>query len=153
VRIALAGYEQAVRPAAIDPMSWMEIQTTGNENEELCQAEYSTPATMTVRRPQNPTTEVASVAGAIRFASSRSAKPSIPVMANIDRIEKLSAPGWKAMITPMRPIRIAAHGRHPTFSRNIIATPATTTNGVACKITVADSKGVKATANIGTSDR
>ena len=85
---------------------------------------------------------------AARLAKSRPAKPTIPMMAKIESIEKLCVPGAIMITTPIKPIRIADHRCHPTFSLNTNAAPATTTNGVACNIIVAEDKGVKAMANI-----
>ena len=49
---------------------------------------------------------------------------------------------------PKKPIKIADHLRHPTFSPSKIAAPKVTNNGVACKIEASKDIGIKTIAEV-----
>ena len=120
----------------------------GQTNAAPSQTENPRPAIRTIQNPQTPKTAPDIVFGAARVAKSRPANPNIPSTAMIDSGEKLSAPGRKITKTPHSPTKIADHRRQPTVSPKKSAAPATTTIGVACKIAVADDKGVSTIAAV-----
>jgi len=120
----------------------------GQTNAAPSQIENPTPAIKIIQKPQTPRTDPLNVFGAARVARSRPAKPSIPNTARTDKGVKLSAPGRKITKTPQSPTKIAIQRRQPTVSPKNNAAPATTTIGVACKIAVADDKGVNTSASV-----
>ena len=61
-------------------------------------------------------------------------KKNIPKNAKIVELWKLSIPGFNIKITPIKPTITADQRLHPTFSLRIIADPAVTNKGMACKI-------------------
>ena len=61
-------------------------------------------------------------------------KKNIPKNAKIVELWKLSIPGFNIKITPIKPTITADQRLHPTFSLRIIADPAVTKKGMACKI-------------------
>ena len=112
------------------------------------QARISAPATASMAKPRAPSWRFVSAFGAARVARSRPAKPSMPATASSDSAENPVGPRPQDhQHARQSPEATASQRAAPTFSPNISAAPAITTNGVACRMADALDSGVSATAS------
>ena len=129
-------------PEKIDAIRCIKVISSGHMNDWAEKRDSKNPARAKDRNPCSPNEIIPRDLGAARLARSLAAKPNIPKTASIDKIEKLSAPGWIMIKTPTKPVKIATQRDKDTFSLRKMLAPATTTIGVVWRIIVVVESGV-----------